>query len=131
MGTNFYWRETPCGSCGRADELHVGKSSGGWSFGFQAYRHDPDDGAISPVGFPVVSRADWRRVFTEKPGRLVDEYGRGVPDPLGWLDELRPPTPEEQRSEWSRERMGSFWYPNDKDVWRDPEGFRFSAYDFS
>lgn len=131
MGTNYYWREHPCGSCGRTDELHVGKSSGGWSFGFQAYRHDPDDGIVSPAGIPVVSRADWRRVFTEKPGRLFDEYNREIPDPLGWLDEQEVPTPEQQRSERSWERMGSYWDPNDKDVWRDSEGFRFMAYEFS
>lgn len=131
MGTNFYWRETPCGSCGRYDKLHVGKNSGGWSFGFRGYPHNPDDGIISPVGYPVLSRADWRRVFTDKPGRLADEYGRDIPDPIDWLNTLTPPTLEQQRSEWSRERMGPFWDPTDIRDWRDPEDFRFASYEFS
>lgn len=130
MGTNFYWHQTACPTCKRFDVLHVGKRSGGWSFGFRGYRHETED-AQSPTGFPVESRADWRKVFTEIPGRLVDEYGREEPDPLAWLDALEAPTLEQQRSEWSRERMGPFWQPDDPREWRDAEGFRFSNCEFS
>lgn len=66
MGTNYHWRDQPCGHCGHYEEIHVGKSSGGWSFGFRACPHrlwreeHPDWGydPASPFGFPVMSRAD-------------------------------------------------------------------------
>ena len=32
MGTNYYIRENECIYCGRYDEIHLGKSSGGWQF---------------------------------------------------------------------------------------------------
>ena len=36
MGTNFYIRYNKCSCCDRYDELHVGKSSYGWSFSFHS-----------------------------------------------------------------------------------------------
>lgn len=144
MGTNLVWRDRPCDSCGRHDEVHVGKRSAGWSFGFRAWPHrlfnaeHPDWGydPQSPFGFPAESRADWRRVFTERRGELRDEYGEKVGDPLGWLDRLDPPDGAQQRWEddiraESWRGVGSAWpRPRDED-WRDPEGFRFSAREFS
>lgn len=35
MGTNYYVRENECKTCGRHDEIHLGKSSMGWQFIFQ------------------------------------------------------------------------------------------------
>lgn len=128
MGTNFYWRDRPCSSCGRHDdEIHVGKRSRGWSFGFRGYR----DANTSPTGFAVESRADWRLVFTKLAGDLFDEDGVQVPDPVAWLDALEAPSLEQQRREWSREWMGPHWDPNDPRDWRDPEGFRFHGEEFS
>lgn len=137
MSTNFYWRDKPCGHCGRYEEIHVGKSSGGWSFGFRAWPHRlmneeyPDWGhdPWSPFGFPVVSRADWAKVFAERPGELWDEYGRQVEDPLAWLDELTPPDATKRR--WENGHMGPHWHRDPDQEWRDPEGFRFSAREFS
>lgn len=34
MGVNFYTKENDCRKCGRYDEIHLGKSSGGWQFSF-------------------------------------------------------------------------------------------------
>jgi hypothetical protein len=138
VGTNFEWRDVPCGHCGRSDpEIHVGKRSAGWSFGFQGYPHQLVDeahpdwgfGPQSPFGFPVMSRADWRTVFTTtRPGTLVDEYGQTVDDPVAWLDAL--PAPDADQI--ARERAWMVlptWYVDDD--WRDPEGFRFTAREFS
>ncbi len=36
MGTNYYLRYNICDCCDRYDEIHVGKSSFGWSFSFHA-----------------------------------------------------------------------------------------------
>lgn len=130
MGTNYYWRDRPCATCGRFDELHVCKSRNTW----HAYRttllddDHPDWGyrEESPVGFPVMSLADWRRVFTERPGELRDEYGGTVADPLAWLDEAQPwsPSPHDGRrylDQDIREGVG----------WLDQAGFRFYAGEFS
>lgn len=139
MGTNFYWRDRPCGSCGRFDDIHVGKRSAGWSFGFRAYRHEllnPNHPAwghshVSPFGVPIRSRADWRTVFTTRTGALFDEYGKQISDPVMWLDGLIPPTPVQQRSEDSWERRGTYAMIDEQREWRDVEGFRFYAGEFS
>lgn len=130
MGTNFEWRERAplrellCGSHGRYRTVHVGKQSGGWSFSFRAW---PED--VSPFGFPVLSRADWRRVFTERRGSLWDEYGRRRDDPVAWLDDLEPPDATQQ--DWEEFHMGPYWRPDPAREWRDAEGFRFTAAKFS
>lgn len=119
--------------------IHVGHEAAGWSFGFRGYRHEPLDvehpeygyNDWSPFGFPVRSRADWRRVFTDRTGNLVDEYGREEPDPVAWLDSLEPPNGEQQRREWSCEWMGPHWVRDPEREWRDPEGFRFTGVEFS
>lgn len=141
MGTNFYWHEDcpePCEHCAQ-EPVHVGKRSGGWSFGFRAYKHAPFDVEHpewgyefrSPFGASIESRADWREVFTARAGRLVDEYGLEEADPVAWLDALTPPDVEQQRREWSREWMGSCWERDPKREWRDAEGFRFYLGEFS
>jgi len=35
MGTNYFTKENECKHCGRYEEIHLGKSSGGWQFSFQ------------------------------------------------------------------------------------------------
>ena len=35
MGTNYYIDINKCESCGRKDQIHLGKSSMGWQFTFQ------------------------------------------------------------------------------------------------
>jgi len=35
MSTNYYTKVNYCDKCGRGDEIHLGKSSGGWKFNFQ------------------------------------------------------------------------------------------------
>ena len=133
MGTNFYWRDNPCQHCERYEEIHVGKRSAGWSFGFRAWPHRPMSPAHpewgfdpqSPFGFPVESRADWRQVFATRPGVLVDEYGRVEEDPVAWLDALEAPSLPKQS--WEDHQAGRFV----RDGYRDAEGFRFGAYEFS
>lgn len=119
MGTNYYLRIRACEPCGRYDEIHVGKS--GWLF--RAYPHrlmnpkHPDWGydPASPFGYPIESLADWRKAIIH--GRLFDEYGREIDDPLAWLDGFRPPTDVAER-----------WSDGD---YLDSEGFQFSARPFS
>lgn len=136
MGTNFYYRIDVCQPCGRYTEVHVGKQSAGWSFGFRAYQHrlmnadHPEWGfdPQSPLGFPIVSRADWRKAFTERAGELWDEYGRRASDPLIWLGNLLAPDPAQRHKE---DQMTSYPSWMDGSAWRDPEGFRFDLREFS
>jgi hypothetical protein len=65
MGTNYYVMENYCGHCQRGDELHIGKSSGGWCFALQTY---PDRG-LGTLG-------DWRIFLDGK--EIRDEYGDAV-----------------------------------------------------
>lgn len=134
MGTNYYWRDQPCAGCGRYEQLHVGKSSAGWCFLFRIYEHRLESeehpewgyGPESPLGFPVLSRSDWRSVFTGRPGELWDEYGRKVPDPVEWIDALAAPTAAAVQVEDDRMRS---W--GSKPYGRDPEGFRTETREFS
>lgn len=125
MGTNYEWREPACPTCHRGDTTHVGKQSGGWSFLFHGYRHDPEDGVTSPFGFTVESRVDWRKVFAERAGVLVDEYGATVDDPVAWLDGLA--APDRRQQNWED---GHYFAADRRDP-RDVEGFRFTPDDFS
>lgn len=70
MGTNYYWREEPCGSCGRADEMHVGKSSVGWVFVWQGYR-DHDEKPFAPLD----TAQAWLDFLRRGVGSVWDEYG--------------------------------------------------------
>jgi hypothetical protein len=71
MGTNYYWHVKPCPTCSHPEnKYHIGKSSGGWSFSFQAL-----EAYESPNGRPIVSAQNWREVFAETEGVIVDEYG--------------------------------------------------------
>lgn len=136
MGTNYYWHDSPCDSCGRHETIHVGKSSGGWSLLFRAWPHElvdsefPDWGydPSSPFGFPVVSRADWRKVFRERRGLLVSEYGTQIDDPVAWLEALQAPDKEQIAKEAGWLAEGRYWREPDP---RDADGFRFCREEFS
>lgn len=66
MGTNYYWVENPCDTCGHSDnKTHIGKSSGGWTFSF----HET---------FDCKSWKDWKEYFANNEGKIIDEYGKHV-----------------------------------------------------
>ncbi len=68
MGTNYYFRKpltNYCEHCGRSDpteELHIGKSSGGWCFSLHTY---PEQG--------IHTLEDWEAIWPN--GTILDEYG--------------------------------------------------------
>lgn len=79
MGTNYYVHtgpcETPCAHCKAPEAIHLGKSSGGWSFTFRAY--PVWDGADRSEIGPVVSDyASWLKLLDL--GEIRDEYDRAV-----------------------------------------------------
>jgi len=71
MGTNYYTKmepEQPCAECGHVpnvEEVHIGKSSGGWVFMFNQH--------------PVVnmeSAQSWYDFIKDNNYQIFDEYGR-------------------------------------------------------
>jgi len=69
MGTNYYWYpKPPCPHCGREyDEIHIGKSSGGWCFSLHVI---PEEG--------IDSLADWQDKWKGIESFIKDEYGQEV-----------------------------------------------------
>lgn len=93
MGTNYYWRIKNCDKCGRYEDVHVGKSSAGWT--------------------------------------LRDEYGVAVPLPLDWLAAKEPPDSVQASWEDDQYRLSPYYRPDPSREWRDDEGFRIYAEEFS
>ena len=77
MGTKYYWLsdEGRCEHCGRSDseELHIGKSSGGWCFALHV---------IPELG--INDLPDWLERWHRKGSRIRDEYGREVTPAEMW-----------------------------------------------
>lgn len=65
MGTNYYLKENTCECCGRSEERHIGKSSGGWVFCLRVY---PDEG--------INTLDDWKPRLAANP--IKNEYGDDV-----------------------------------------------------
>jgi|WetSurMetagenome_2_1015567.scaffolds.fasta_scaffold11064_4 hypothetical protein len=62
MGTNYYLEYDKCKKCGRADSIHIGKSSAGWKFLFQKIPGKAES-------FP-----QW--VYLLQKGTITDEYDK-------------------------------------------------------
>lgn len=73
MGTNYTWRHAECRCCERYEELHIGKSSGGWEFMFRGHRELEGDPTQN-----IESWADWKQRIRSE-GRVIDEYGTPMP----------------------------------------------------
>lgn len=65
MGTNYYARSKICSCCGRYEEIHIGKSSSGWTFGF----HATDK---------ITSCKAWFEFLSQKGVEIYDEYGENI-----------------------------------------------------
>ena len=70
MGTNYYMRykSKTCECCNRTDEeVHIGKSSHGWTFSFKGYANDTDNPRIEDI-------EDWVFTLSDKDTYIVNEY---------------------------------------------------------
>ena len=116
MGTNYYTTDTPpCETCGHGGEdLHIGKSSGGWAFGFRAY---PERG--------LTSWAAWRSFLAER--AIKNEYG----DPVT-LDDLADLIESKRGGMNARTAPASAWGPSGREGYAfDDEGHEFTEREFS
>lgn len=142
MGTNYYWKVKKA-PLEPERKIHIGKSSGGWSFTFQGYR---DAAATGDPKDDIVSWADWKARLTES-GTIVDEYERTVPlaefielvevgtRPGGtWGSGLNKRRLLNHVDEILREpRYADIWprYRDPMQHWKDPQGYAFGIDNFS
>lgn len=69
MGTNYYlYPKPPCQCCGREfDEIHIGKSSGGWCFSLHVI---PEEN--------INTLHDWQEKWKTAKSVIKDEYGKEI-----------------------------------------------------
>lgn len=68
MGTNYYFKNNCCPTCGRCEEeIHIGKSSGGWCFALHVY---PERG--------INDLSEWKALFYQPTASIQDEYRHPV-----------------------------------------------------
>lgn len=68
MSTNYYARYNTCECCERYDEIHIGKSSVGWTFSFRGYNNECDN-------FVIKSYKELINVIKNNNMNIYDEYG--------------------------------------------------------
>ena len=118
MSTNFYASaacDHPCEHC-QPERLHIGKRSGGWTFGFEAH----DDRGLT-------TRKEWQ-AYLRKPGvAITDEYGQQyTPDEFDALvDRTREPWGPNRIEPRRRDGWNDWTGTWDDRRYRDPEGWDF------
>lgn len=121
MSTNFYLPQTcpnPCKHCS-VEDLHVGKRSVGWEFGFRAY---PD----------IRSRKDWEARVAEV-GTVTDEYGQEYTPEQFWaeVDATRAPRPDGSAPLTRDGMRGKQGIPmEDPNRFMDEQGWDFTTREF-
>ncbi len=105
MGTNYYHRIPPCPKCGHVVDVHIGKSSHGWTFSFHGTE-------------TIRSWKVWKKVL-ERGGEIYDEYDRIVP-----LDEFKVLVMHKAMEKLNHAKE----YPDD--CWLDDEGHGFQDSNF-
>lgn len=135
MGTNYYFRYNLCKCCDRYDELHIGKSSGGWQFLFHCIDEDIDLHNIDPKSIlldisethvVIDSYEVWKKfinkfVLEYGIAKIFDEYDREV-------------TPAELYDKIDSKRKLLSHYHNvkeDRQCFLDPDGHSFIRGEFS
>ena len=113
MSTNFYATATcdhPCAHC-QPEGIHIGKRSGGWTFGFEAH----DD-------LGLTTRKEWQAHLRQPGVAITDEYGQWYT--LDEFDALVDRT----REPWGLGRIAPRRHSmldGDEQAYRDPEGWDF------
>jgi len=110
MGTNYYARYSICECCGRFDEIHIGKSSAGWTFSFQAQEDE----------VTIKSYKEWLKFLSGKEITIYDGYGDEVT-----LEEFKDIVESKKKEKHNHAKE----YPEGHFI--DEEGNSFSEGDFS
>lgn len=134
MGTNYYLRYNICDCCNRYDELHIGKSSGGWQFLFHSVDEyifpktlDPKSALLDQEETHVVisSFQHWKKFIQQyvveyQTAKIYDEYDLEV-SATQFFSLIDSKT--EQLSHYKR--------VSDSSCFLDPEGHSFIKGEFS
>lgn len=115
MGINYYQEKNICQCCKRYDRQHIGKSSVGWQFVFQAYNTDKKQ---------IKSFKDWKKELQD--GVIVNDFGQIVPleDFLSMVESKK----SESNNQYDWLVKHNRYLDND---WKDKEGYAFSLSEFS
>ncbi len=118
MGTNYFARNKKdiCKCCGhsKAEPLHIGKSSYGWTFNFRGYTESYDD--------KIESISDWKAYLAQNHIIIKDEYD----DEISYKDFFKM-IYDKQKDK--NNIVHATLYPQNN--WIDDEGFSFSSDWFS
>lgn len=103
--------------------MHVGKSSGGWTFSFRGYRNAWDEPRISTY-------AEWRVFLADavaKGHELRDEYGEAVT-----LEDFESLVESKRDARLNHTLYCREHHPDyARECWLDPDGHSFSSDEFS
>lgn len=137
MGTNYYLQKTNPEN-GRCKDMHICKTSGGWTPSMRGYSYDPitweDD-------FAIKNWKEWKWFLlkeTRKGGIIFDEYD----DPIslrkffkkieGWQHQEYQGKDRKLKNHAEEALKGSFDSDSHaKQCWIDPEGYSFHDGEFS
>jgi len=108
MGTNYYARTNICKECNRYDEIHIGKSSMGWTFTFHATDR-------------IKNYHDWKVFLLDKQAKIFDEYGEEIT-----LEEFKKMIEAKRNSDHNHAIACK-----EEDSYLDNEGNSMSAHEFS
>lgn len=125
MGTNYYLHQNVCSQCGRSDkQLHIGKSSGGWTFSFRGYR--------SIYNHPHIrSYKEWLHFLNAEIANgsvIKDEYGDIVT-----ISDFKNLVEAKRNEKYNHTIYCRDSHPEhaERDCWLDDEGHSFSDHEFS
>ena len=127
MGCNYYLRKNECKHCNRYDDIHIGKSSAGWTFSFRGYK-DTDDYTSYLINVPVESWKDWQEIL-RKEDNIYDEYNRKISfEEFQKLVESKKEQPNNHVTYCEKEYADTDYLNR---LWLDEEGNSFSDSEFS
>jgi hypothetical protein len=118
MGTNFYVEKNKCECCNRSDrEYHIGKSSHGWCFSFQAYTWNS-----------LTSWKAWKAFLVDQV--IVDEYGEKISydEFVSMVEGYKSPAENKMHHNIEARKVGYF---NSEYDWDDSDGYPFTTREFS
>mgnify|MGYP003136101827 CR=1 FL=1 len=115
MGTNYYIKINDCEKCGRYDDIHLGRSSAGWTFSFQ-YNGGEYYKNVKEMKEWLIGKV------------IIDEYGDDVTQEAFWkLVEQKQKNKENKcHAEYCKVK-----YPHMADTELIIDGYSFSDGEFS
>jgi len=118
MGTNYYATCNRCPHCGRTDDrLHIGKSSAGWTFTFQAV-----PAGESWDGKRIASYGRWLEVLAQPGVEIRDQHGKACS-----LEDFKRMVDRKKDGKKHAEAMAAF----KSEHCLDDDGHSFSVREFS